>query len=190
MRQVVLKKMSTKIIALTIIFIFVPFITVPPLGAQETTGYIKIECPQEGLPIFLDDAFIGTTPISEKIAATVGAHKISFWGRTSETEMHELRAALYRATWYGGGLDTLWADIQHRGAVAIIQAGTKDIYVQPGATVTGKLDWNDVERAKKALKEAETTAILLLLGICIGLLFLYAVSHESSNYSPTFAVPF
>ncbi len=110
------------------------------LSAQETNpeptvGYIRIFTDTDLVQIYLDGKAIGYSPILENIPVTPGWHTVSFFPPDFR--------------W------THWTHRQRRTIANVIESGTRQVAVEPGAQVEVELEWHDIERRLVKYKSAQ-----------------------------------
>lgn len=157
---------------------FILFSVVPGrIYGQIPVGFVQVKCEQPGLPIFVDGGFVGITPLEEEIQATIGSHRISFFG-AMDREILEI-ARQENLLEYGAGYDYAWIGmIFQKHEERIMNAGTADVYVQPNKTSVATLNWEQVEGAIDEKKKTAEGFAIFFTFLLVGAVFIVVISGQ------------
>jgi hypothetical protein len=119
--------------------------------AQLHNGYLSVQADQDSLPIYVDDDYIGVTPIV-RYPLTPDEYNVGFFPQDS----------IEQASWRlkEGSIGALWA-------IAKYGEGTVKVRISPDALTTVTLSYNDCMAAPGSVK--------LKVGACLGGVFLLGV---------------
>lgn len=127
------------------------------LVVQTNCGYINVQADQDSLPVFVDNEFIGKTPVL-KYPLLPDEYNIGFFPQDSVEE----------ASWRlkDGNISALWK-------IAKYSEGIVKVKINPNAITTIKLNY---EKVKKAPSKAKLKIIGCLGGVFVlGILTTLAV---------------
>jgi len=121
------------------------------LFAQMNTGYLSVTADQDSMPIYVDNAYIGKTPIS-KYPLPPERYTIGFFPEDS------VEAASWRLK--NGSISAIWQ-------LAKYGEGVVKVEIAPNKTTTVQLDHREVMRApgRAKLKVAACLGGTFILGM-------------------------
>ncbi len=127
------------------VFLLVVFVT------QMDTGYLSVHADQDSLPIYVDNDYIGKTPVND-YPLTADRYTVGFFPEDS------IEAASWRVK--NGSIRAIWQ-------LARFGEGVAKVDIAPNRSTTVRLDYGNVVRApgRAKLKVAAVLAGSFMLGV-------------------------